>query len=122
MAFDPQDVARALREHRTAAGLTQAELAEKAGLAFETISRLESGREPPSLRSAVALADALGASLDALVQRPAPPAARRDKLTPEVRRLVASARGLEPKMMRHLVAVVDGLKRASPKAKRGAKT
>ena len=67
MPFNPKDVARAVRQHRVAAGLTQAELAEHAGLAFETISRIESGREPPSLRTAIGLADALAVSLDAVV-------------------------------------------------------
>jgi len=68
-SFDPIDVGLALRSLRKERRLTQAELAERAGLAYETISRIESGREPPSLRTAMALADALEEPLDHVVGR-----------------------------------------------------
>jgi transcriptional regulator with XRE-family HTH domain len=110
MPFNPKDVARAVRQHRVAAGLTQAELAERAGLAFETISRVESGREPPSLRTAVGLADALAVSIDAVVGRdPDLPTPREPRVAPDVRRLLASAQRLDPGMLRHLNALVRGL-------------
>ncbi len=127
MAFNPPEVARAIREHRKAAGLTQAELAERAGLAFETISRLESGREPPSLRTAVALADAFATSLDAIVNRSASPAPKADRVPADLRRLLTAARKLNPKLVRNLVAVVGALRtrqrtKTVPKKKRAAGT
>jgi putative transcriptional regulator len=55
-----------LRELRAAAGLTQAELAERAGVLVTDVSRYETGARTPGLRVAGQLADALGCSLDAL--------------------------------------------------------
>jgi transcriptional regulator with XRE-family HTH domain len=74
------------------AGLTQAALAEKAGLAVETISRIESGREPPALRTAMSLADALDASVDQVVGRrgAAVGVAREDDTSPELTRLIVA--------------------------------
>src|SRR5262245_8848439 len=48
-----------LREARTDAGLTQADLAERAGLSSRTIQHLESGLGHPFAHSAQKLADAL---------------------------------------------------------------
>jgi transcriptional regulator with XRE-family HTH domain len=67
--FDPVDLGLAVRALRKERRLTQAELAERAGLAYETVSRVETGREPPSLRTAMALADALEEPLDSVVGR-----------------------------------------------------
>ena len=97
MSYDPQTLARAVREQRKAAGFTQAELAERAELAFETVSRVESGREPPSLRTAVRLADALGLPLDVVVGRTKAAAVSEDWRTgADVRRLVEFAQRLDP--------------------------
>ena len=49
-----------LRAHRGAAGLTQDELAARAGLSTEAISTLERGRYSPSLAVVERLARALG--------------------------------------------------------------
>lgn len=50
-----------LRQLRQAAGLTQLQLAERAGVADATVSRIERGRiASPSMDFAEALADALG--------------------------------------------------------------
>ena len=38
-------------QQRKAAGLTQAQLAKRAGIRVETVSRLESGRHVPSIRT-----------------------------------------------------------------------
>ena len=54
-----------LRAHRAGLGLSQAELAEVAGLSRETISRLEQGATP-QLATAHAIATALGAPLTAI--------------------------------------------------------
>lgn len=53
-----------LRRQRMAAGLTQQELAEKAGIRRETLANIERGRYNPSLRTAQTLAGLLGFSTD----------------------------------------------------------
>lgn len=52
-----------LREARKRAGLTQAELAERSGVAQSTISAYESGRRDPGLRIMTKLLDAAGFGL-----------------------------------------------------------
>jgi len=52
---------------RKAVGLTQAQLAEKAGVRGATISDIEQGRIDPRLSTLRALADALGVDLDDIV-------------------------------------------------------
>lgn len=55
-----------LKAARIAAGLTQAQLAEKVGCSQHHISRWEEGREPRAL-TLKKLAEALGCSMDDLV-------------------------------------------------------
>lgn len=55
-----------LSEVRSKAGLTQQGLAQKAGLALNTIVKLESGRADPRLKTARAIASALKVPLDEL--------------------------------------------------------
>jgi transcriptional regulator with XRE-family HTH domain len=52
-----------LRELREAAGLTQRQLAKKAGLYLSAVSKFETGVREPVWSNVVALAGALGASL-----------------------------------------------------------
>jgi predicted ATPase/transcriptional regulator with XRE-family HTH domain len=60
---DPQDVGALLRRYRRAAGLTQEELAERAGLSIHSISNLERGvRHLPRKDTVRLLADALALS------------------------------------------------------------
>ena len=59
---------RRVREMRKSAGLTQAGLAERAGLAFETISRLERGKAKPTIGLLAKIADALGVSAASLIE------------------------------------------------------
>jgi DNA-binding XRE family transcriptional regulator len=47
IAFANADIARKLARRRKQAALTQAELAKRAGLRVETISRIENGRNVP---------------------------------------------------------------------------
>lgn len=49
-----------LRDLRNAAGLTQVQLAEKAGTTGNTVARLERGMYEPSWEIVISLADALG--------------------------------------------------------------
>ncbi|MDO5658308.1 MAG: helix-turn-helix transcriptional regulator [Paracoccus sp. (in: a-proteobacteria)] len=51
---------------RKAAGLTQTELADRAGLRTATVSDIESGKIDPRLSSMKALAEALGLDLDSI--------------------------------------------------------
>lgn len=57
----------ALRARRDAAGLSLAQLAEKAGTHLSAISKLERGQRAPSLRLAADLASALGVTVDVLL-------------------------------------------------------
>jgi transcriptional regulator with XRE-family HTH domain len=57
------DLARALIEARAAAGLTQAELAERMGTTQSVIARLESGRVQPTTATLQRLARATGTRL-----------------------------------------------------------
>src|SRR5262245_39826209 len=59
-----------LRELREHAGLTQASLAEKAGLHLSAITRFEQGLREPTLATAAGRANALGPSVDELLKLP----------------------------------------------------
>ena len=111
--FDAVGIGNSVRAHRKLAGMTQAQLADRAGLAFETISRVEGGREPPSLRTLLALANALDASLDTLMGRDGHTAfagrfpgghsmrvAERSDV--DLERLIQAASQLEPEALRYL--------------------
>jgi transcriptional regulator with XRE-family HTH domain len=57
----------AVRARRKVAGFSQERLAEKAGLSTVFISRVERGKESPSVDSLVKIARALGVSVHELV-------------------------------------------------------
>jgi transcriptional regulator with XRE-family HTH domain len=59
-----------LKSLRIAAGLSQKELAEKAGLSQASISSMEQGRYDPVWSSVVAVAKALGVSIDVFLTAP----------------------------------------------------
>jgi hypothetical protein len=65
-----------LREARCRAGLSQAELAARAGVAQSVISVYESGRRQPALQTLAALVEATGFDLDVRLRR-----RRLDRLT-----------------------------------------
>jgi transcriptional regulator with XRE-family HTH domain len=58
-----------LKELREKAGITQQELAEKAGVHKLTVAKLEQGIREPTWETALALADSLGVSCEVLRQR-----------------------------------------------------
>lgn len=60
MATLREQVGALIRHHRDRAGLTQADLAEKAGIASETVSRIERGSLAPSFETLADFATALG--------------------------------------------------------------
>jgi DNA-binding XRE family transcriptional regulator len=75
MLNDPpgqQPVLFALARRRIEAGLTQAQLAERAGVARETVIRIERLQRPARLAVRRALAHALEIGLDRLVDEPHP--------------------------------------------------
>lgn len=77
MELDWSALGRNIREHRTALGLTQTQLAEAAGVAVSTVQNFEAGREskrvPPSLTKIErALGWATGSSSDILNGGPGP--------------------------------------------------
>ncbi len=63
-------IARRLKELRKEHNWTQQKLAEKAGLSFNAITKIEQGAaEYPTLKTLLKLADAFGISLDELAGR-----------------------------------------------------
>jgi transcriptional regulator with XRE-family HTH domain len=63
------EVGRRMREIREAAGLSQRELARRAGITPGMLCLVEQGQTSPSTATATRLADALGVTLGELRQR-----------------------------------------------------
>ncbi len=102
-------IGRRIAEARKAAGLTQEQLAGQIGIASENLSRAERGRTILRTRKLVAVVDALGVSLDDLVQG--------RELTPRqgttVARLIKLIEGLDEEtaqlVEKPLRAIIDGI-------------
>lgn len=77
--------ARLIKEARTAAGLTQAELARRAGTSQPTVAAYESGDKIPNVATLDRLLRATGASLAADLPRPMQPTGRLGRLLRERR-------------------------------------
>lgn len=58
------DMSKSIREERGRLGLTQSELAHRAGVSLPTIQNIEAGRANPSLATLNAVLDALGLRLE----------------------------------------------------------
>lgn len=71
-----------LRAHREAAGLTQAALAEAAGVSRKTVNTVENGVFVPSTELALRLAAVLGTRVEDLFALPAAAAAPLPRLGP----------------------------------------
>jgi putative transcriptional regulator len=65
---DSRSLKNTLRVQRAMRGLTQAELAERAGITRRSVNAIETGRMVPSVKLALALARALGVSVEALFE------------------------------------------------------
>ena len=59
-----------LRDARRGAGLSQATLAERAGISRQAVGAIEAGRHRPSVDAAMALASAVGRSVEELFAAP----------------------------------------------------
>jgi len=63
-------LAKRVKECRKQKGWTQQKLAEKTGLSFNTITKIEQGiGDSPTLKTLIKLADAFGVGLDSLTGR-----------------------------------------------------
>lgn len=62
-------IGETIRESRRGAGMTQEQLAKRAGVCKRALENWERGTRLPSLPGLLSLADALDMSLDALVGR-----------------------------------------------------
>ena len=67
---DSEALRNTLKEHRARTGLTQADLAERAGVSRKTINTVENGVFIPSTVLALRLSRALGVPVEALFQLP----------------------------------------------------
>jgi transcriptional regulator with XRE-family HTH domain len=84
----PTRLADHIRQLRLETGLTQAELAARAGVTVETVARLErvlrgrsSANSNPSLETLVRLAQALGVEVAELLSEPTRPKPREDRIS-----------------------------------------
>lgn len=64
---DPTGFGVILKQLRESAGLTQSELGERCGMAYQAIARIERGENEPSWPTVLKLARALGVTPDAFV-------------------------------------------------------
>ncbi|MBI5543541.1 MAG: helix-turn-helix transcriptional regulator [Deltaproteobacteria bacterium] len=107
------DVARAARVR---AGLTQADVAERVGIATEVYGRLERGLMLPSVETLRKLSRVLGIAADALLglrgdSGAAEPPATYGGEKPEVRRLIRRLKRLDAKQLRLISLLASELSR-----------
>jgi putative transcriptional regulator len=79
-------VSNTLRVQRAIRNLTQADLAERAGITRASVNAIEGGRMVPSILLALKLARALGASVDDLFGLPGEDQADRESASPRTTR------------------------------------
>lgn len=61
------EIGEKIRSARISANMTQAELAEKLGVAYQNIGQIESGKRKPKLETIVKIAYALGCRVEDLI-------------------------------------------------------
>lgn len=120
----PSEILRQrVRKIRLQRGLTQAQLAERAGLSVDAVNRIESGRRNPNLNTIERLADALGiGAADLLASGTIP----RQKLQRSVQRIVNLVELKDNGTIAVVEAVVKALlenlrERSEPTAIRGTR-
>jgi transcriptional regulator with XRE-family HTH domain len=77
--FPPSGIGPCLKALRTAAGLLQRELADKAGIFWVTVSKLERGDMEPSWQMVLRLCETLGAEPNDFLPEGAGAGARRKR-------------------------------------------
>ena len=96
---------KTLRAAREAAGLTQAQVAERASISNEFYARCERGRAVPATDTFARIVVALDVSADELLGLQVTPPALQDPLEeapPELAQLAREIRALDPGMQRFL--------------------
>ena len=69
-SLSSKTLASNIKKYRQKSGLSQDQLARKAGIPYSTFLKIESGYTPnPSIQAVMSIADALGVSIDELVGR-----------------------------------------------------
>ncbi|NPV80694.1 MAG: helix-turn-helix transcriptional regulator [Firmicutes bacterium] len=95
-----------IKELREAAGLSQNELARRAGIAQSGLSYLETGAKSPSIDTLLRICDALGVSLSQFVgQEP-------DQISEDLHQLIREAKDLTPAQRKALTEFIRTLKAA----------
>jgi transcriptional regulator with XRE-family HTH domain len=109
----PRDVkeliGRQIRLARERAGLTQAKLAEAAGIADETVSRIERGAYEPAVSTLISIGEALGIGLDVIAEGAPVAAEYTSSNAALVRRLSERAAQLDASAVRALIQVAEML-------------
>lgn len=102
-------LAERIRERRKSLGLTQEKLAERAGLSVNFLAQLEISDKTPSLKTLVALADALETDISDLFA-----SSSQEQWTDEVQNLLRSLQGMRESDIRfalkQLQAAIEYLK------------
>ena len=101
---------KTLKNARLAAGLTQEALAQKCGMKKQNISRYENSEREPNIRTAKAIADALGIELETLMngENKNPAANKGDgELSEKDLRLLAWFRSLPPEKQQAILIAQD---------------
>jgi transcriptional regulator with XRE-family HTH domain len=98
------DLSYNMRSYRKSLGMTQKQLGEKAGIAQEFVSEIESGKKSPSVEVLVKLCGALGCSADYLVGTPKRSLLKEEgpslALTADILREIADRRLTEDELMK----------------------
>lgn len=115
-----KQIGKRAREARDALQLTQAEVAERVGIATEVYGRLERGKMMPSVGTLVHLVRVLGVTADQLLSSPYLSAQKEQ--APELRRICSLLEGADEDTLRRAVTVVDALFPARRRHHRRAKS
>ena len=105
-----QQVGDRVRQLRAACGLTQAQLAEKPGMATQAVSRIERGERSPTLETLDKLAAALGVGLGELAdagQTLPRPTALPDDIRGVAESLVGQPAAMRARVARVVAALLD---------------
>lgn len=100
--FDKKFIGKTLRDLRRNAGLTQLQLAEKAGLSEKHISKIEQGANLPALDNFLKMADVLQMNIPEFGVIPD----NQDCLRSEILRLISTSNDCELKLYHDLILTV----------------